>query len=123
MGSGLKEAAVRDIEFYAQVLGLTDPWFVEDVDLSVENKRVDITVSHHEGRLWACPACEAELPVFDHSEKRAWRHLDTVEFPTWLHARPPRVEVPDRRGPPGPLAVGRAPEPLHHGLRALRHRR
>ena len=41
---------MRDIEFYAQVLGLTDPWFVDDVDLSVENKRVDITVAHHEGR-------------------------------------------------------------------------
>jgi transposase len=85
---------VRDIEFYAQVLGLTDPWYVEDVDLSIENKRVDITVSHHEGRLWACPACEAELPIFDHSEKRAWRHLDTGGFPTWLHARPPRVKCP-----------------------------
>jgi transposase len=85
---------VRDIEFYAQVLGLTDPWYVEDVDLSVENKRVDITVSHHEGQLWACPACEAELPVFDHSEKRAWRHLDTGGFPTWLHAQPPRVKCP-----------------------------
>jgi transposase len=85
---------VRDIEFYAQVLGLTDPWYVEDVDLSVENRRVDIAVSHHEGRLWACPECEAELPVFDHSEMRAWRHLDTGGFPTWLHARPPRVKCP-----------------------------
>ena len=46
---------MRDIEFYAQVLGLTDPWYVEDVDLSVETRRVDITVSHHEGRLWALP--------------------------------------------------------------------
>ncbi len=85
---------MRDIEFYAQVLGLTDPWYVEDVDLSVENRRVDIAVSHHEGRLWACPECEAELPVFDHSEMRAWRHLDTGGFPTWLHARPPRVKCP-----------------------------
>ena len=90
----LEEVAVRDIEFYAQVLGLVDPWFVEDVDLSVENKRVDITVSHHEGRLWACPECEAELPLYDHAEKRAWRHLDTGGFPTWLHARPPRVKCP-----------------------------
>ena len=85
---------MRDIEFYAQVLGLTDPWFVEDVDLSLENRRVDITVSHHEGRSWACPKCEVELPLYDHSEMRAWRHLDTGGFPTWLHARPPRVKCP-----------------------------
>ena len=35
---------MRDIEFYAQVLGLLDPWFVEDVDLSIEeSRRVDIS--------------------------------------------------------------------------------
>jgi len=83
---------MRDIEFYVQLLGLSDPWFVDDVDLSVENRRVDITVSHHEGRRWPCPECETELPVFDHAEMRAWRHLDTGGFPTWLHARPPRVK-------------------------------
>ena len=85
---------MRDIEFYAQVLGLTDPWYVEDGDLSIENKRVDIVVSHHEGRLWPCPKCEVELALYDHAEERAWRHLDTGGFPTWLHARPPRVKCP-----------------------------
>ncbi|HEY1828762.1 MAG TPA: ISL3 family transposase [Acidimicrobiales bacterium] len=85
---------MRDIEFYAQVLGLVDPWFVEDVDLSVENKRVDITVLHHEGRLWPCPKCQAELAIYDHADERVWRHLDTGGFPTWLHARPPRVKCP-----------------------------
>jgi transposase len=88
------EAAMRDIEFYAQVLGLVDPWFVDDVDLSIENRRVDIVVSHHEGRRWACPKCEVELALYDHAEERAWRHLDTGGFPTWLHARPPRVNCP-----------------------------
>ncbi len=85
---------MRDIEFYAQVLGLIDPWFVEDVDLSLENKRVDIAVAHREGRLWPCPTCAVELPLYDHVEERAWRHLDTGGFPTWLHARPPRVRCP-----------------------------
>jgi transposase len=85
---------MRDIEFYAQVFGLVNPWFVDDVDLSVEKKRVDITVSHHEGRMWPCLTCEVELPVFDHAEMRAWLHLDTGGFPTRLHARPPRVKCP-----------------------------
>jgi hypothetical protein len=58
---------MRDIEFYAQVLGLTDPWYVEDVDLSVETRRVDITVSHHEGRLWACPNADTILGIIRNS--------------------------------------------------------
>jgi transposase len=38
-----------------------------------------------------CPDCGAELPVYDHAEERAWRHLDSCQFKTFLHARPPRV--------------------------------
>ena len=83
---------MRDIEFYAQILGLEDPWFVGDVDLSIEDKRIEILVSHHEGRLWPCPACEAELPLYDHEQMRAWRHLDTGGLPTFIKARPPRVK-------------------------------
>lgn len=31
------------------------------------------------------------LGLYDHAEERAWRHLDTCQFVTYLHARPPRV--------------------------------
>ncbi len=85
---------MRDIEFYAQVLGLVDPWFVDDVELSIEKRRIDISLAHYEARLWPCPECESELPLYDHAEERAWRHLDTGGLPTWLHARPPRVKCP-----------------------------
>lgn len=85
---------MRDIEFYAQVLGLTDPWFVTDVELSIEERRVEVFVSHEEGRLWACPQCGSELSLYDHSELRSWRHLDTGGLKTFLKARPPRVSCP-----------------------------
>lgn len=82
---------MRDSDLYAQLLGLIDPWFVDDVDMSVKERRVDVAVSHHEGRLWPCPTCRSELPLYDHSEERSWRHLDTGGFTTFLKARPPRV--------------------------------
>jgi transposase len=34
------------------------------------------------------------LPLYDHAEERAWRHLDSCQFQTYLHARPPRVQCP-----------------------------
>lgn len=93
--SGAQEAAMRDVELYTQLLGLVDPWFVDGVEMSVESKRVDVSVSHHEGRRWPCPTCQAELPLYDHSEKRSWRHLDTGGFATYVLAQPPRVKCPD----------------------------
>ena len=34
------------------------------------------------------------LPGFDHAEARTWRHLDTCQFQTRLHAEIPRVQCP-----------------------------
>ena len=31
----------------------------------------------------------------DHAEPRVWRHLDTCQFKTFLHARIPRVDCPE----------------------------
>jgi transposase len=33
--------------------------------------------------------------VRDHAEQRSWRHLDSCQFLTYLHARPPRVDCPE----------------------------
>ena len=40
------------------------------------------------------PMTKVPVSFYDHAEERAWRHLDTGGFPTWLHARPPRVKCP-----------------------------
>jgi hypothetical protein len=38
------------------------------------------------------PGVRQEAVGLDHSEERAWRHLDSCGFVTWLRARPPRVD-------------------------------
>ena len=48
-----------------------------------------------EGARWRCPECDLEFPTYDHAEERAWRHLDSLQFLTFLHARPPRVNCPE----------------------------
>ena len=85
---------MRDVELYRHVLGLESPWTVARVDLAVKEQRVDVWAEHGDGHRWACPECGTELPLYDHAEERAWRHLDTCQFLTYLHTRPPRVQCP-----------------------------
>ena len=82
---------MRDTELYQNLLGIVAPWSVESVMMDVEKQRVDVTVSHPPNFLFACPECGTESPVFDHAEERVWRHLDSCQFFTYLHARVSRI--------------------------------
>lgn len=82
---------ISTIEHYEVLLGLTSPWEVTKVDLSTEQLRVDIHVTHI-GESACCPECGLSCRLYDHSPERTWRHLDTMQFETILHCRPPRVE-------------------------------
>jgi transposase len=86
---------MQDTDLYQRILGLKKPWFVKRVDLQVAESRVDIWLDHAPGVQWACPQCRRKLPCRDHAEERVWRHLDTCQFQTHLHARIPRVACPE----------------------------
>lgn len=86
---------MRDTELYQHLLGLAEPWSVSHVELDVATQRVDVWVEHRKGKKWPCPECQKEGPLHDHAEERTWRHLDSCQFQTFLHARPPRVNCPE----------------------------
>ena len=52
-----------------------------------------MTVTLPTNTRWVCPDCHAEAPIHDHQE-RSWRHLDTCQFRTLIHARVPRLKCP-----------------------------
>jgi transposase len=78
---------------YALLLGLGDEWRVEDVTLSLGAKRVDVYLEYA-AKAAQCPECGRLGPVHDQQEERTWRHLDTMQFETLVHARTPRVRCP-----------------------------
>lgn len=86
---------MRDTELYYHLLGLKEPWVVSEIKLDVTEQRVDVWVEHPKGLQWPCPECGVEGPLYDHGMERVWRHLDSCQFQTFLHARPPRVECPE----------------------------
>jgi transposase len=83
------------VELYRQLLGLTAPWTVERVNLDMAKQHVEVYVGHPAGQRFGCPECGRELGVYDHVSERVWRHLDSCQFLTYVHAKPPRVSCPD----------------------------
>jgi transposase len=86
---------MQDRELYRRILGIESPWYVERVDLKLEEGEVHVYLEHEEVRNWVCAECGAEAKPYDHQGERGWRHLDTCQYRTILHARPPRAECPE----------------------------
>ena len=52
---------------------------------------MDISLDVHQGNLFTCPQCgESKAPCF--SEDETWFHENFFRYPTYLHARVPRIE-------------------------------
>lgn len=86
---------MQDHELYRRILGIEEPWFVEAVDLKLESGEIHVYLGHEERSHWPCPECGAESKLHDHQPERRWRHLDTCQYQTILHAEPPRSECPE----------------------------
>jgi transposase len=84
---------MQDTKLFETILGLQSPWHIARVELSPDRQRVDLW-AEHDRTSWPCPECEQLLPCADHAEERTWRHLDTCQYQTHLHARVPRVACP-----------------------------
>jgi transposase len=83
---------MQDTALYQYLIGLKSPWTVSRVHLNVKEQCVDVWAEHPKDAAWECPHCTKTLPLYDHAEERTWRHLDSCQFQTHLHARIPRVE-------------------------------
>lgn len=80
-----------DRTFYQTVLGLTEPWQVESVELRSTDQEVWVRVGPRPGATLHCPECKELAPGYDRAEERRWRHLDTMQYRTILLSRVPRV--------------------------------
>jgi transposase len=83
---------MQDCELYQQILGISAPWLVDRVELKLDAGEVHVHVDHAGTVDWPCPECGAACKLYDHQPERSWRHLDTCQYQTILHAKPPRVE-------------------------------
>lgn len=83
---------MRDTDLFSSLLGLNDSWEVTSVEFEPEKSRVEIRVSHV--GVLSCPVCGAACSLYDQSDERSWRHLDTMRNATFVIARIPRSKCP-----------------------------
>ena len=86
-------------ELFQMALNVTDPWFVKDLKFDVESKRLDIYIDFKKGSIFDFFDKEEEkelvgLKAYDTSNK-TWKHLNFFEHECYLHARVPRVKLPN----------------------------
>ena len=88
---------MQDRELYEQILGILSPWRVERVELKLDKGKgaVRVYLEHRQDQMWPCPECGRECVLYDHQPERQWRHLDTCQYQTILHASPPRSHCPE----------------------------
>lgn len=85
---------MRDTDHYSRLLGIKSPWSVSFVELDEEALTVKLFVRCDIAKRLRCPECRKECPRYD-SRRRSWRHLDTMQFKTFIEAEVPRVSCPD----------------------------
>tara|TARA_B100001059_G_C17750435_1_gene536851 strand:+ start:53 stop:1264 length:1212 start_codon:yes stop_codon:yes gene_type:complete len=78
-------------QFFDLLLNFGDSWRVSDVKVNFNSEEVDIFVSYI-GDKALCPVTMDLCSIYDHRESRRWRHLDTLQFKTYIHCKVPRVK-------------------------------
>ena len=101
-------------ELFRKLLGLEEPWIIKEIKLDHQEKRVDIFIDFLRGSRFPCPVCGTPFGVHE-TEERIWRHLNIFQYPTYVHAREPRIKCnePGRKTVDLPWARKGSGFPLH----------
>jgi transposase len=80
--------------FFTKLLDLEDGWIVESVYSNLDREEIYIHVTCVLDQLE--DAVTSELcKVYDYAPERSWRHLDTMQYKTYIKCRLPRIRASD----------------------------
>lgn len=82
---------MKDTKLYERILGLSAPWYVNDISLDISGNEITVEVAHRAGHRFECPECGKKCGIHDHRLRR-WRHLPTCQLHTIIQANIPRVD-------------------------------
>ena len=77
-------------QFFDLVLNFGDQWRVSKVECNVRTEEVDVYVEYLDKKA-DDPETMESCPIYDHTQPRRWRHLDTLQYKTYINCRIPRI--------------------------------
>jgi transposase len=79
-------------QLFDLVLGFGDSWHVVDVKVNFKNEEVDVFIEYKD-KKGSCPELGNLYPIYDRRAERRWRHLDTMQYKTFINCRVPRIKT------------------------------
>lgn len=81
-------------KIFEAALTIQTPWFINDIQFSVDSKKLDIHIDFKPGSSFPSTKtdCPDEYKVKDTFNK-TWRHLNFFEHECFLHCRTPRIDL------------------------------
>jgi len=78
-------------QFFDLLLNLDDNWQVKTVEADYKSSYITIIIEYI-GKQAECPKTFEMCNLYDHAPERLWRHLDTMQYKTYISCRLPRVK-------------------------------
>jgi len=105
-------------ELFQMALNITAPWFVKNLNFNEKEKRLDVYIDFKKGSIFSYDFVETKVKIIDEKEvkttnktklkperfedlkaydttNKKWRHLNFFEHECYIHARVPRVKLPN----------------------------
>ncbi|WP_425637954.1 ISL3 family transposase [Algoriphagus yeomjeoni] len=76
--------------FFTTLLNLEDGWEVQSIETDLGNAEIYISISCRLQELADDQTGEL-CKVYDHAPERKWRHLDTMQYKTYIKCKLPRI--------------------------------
>lgn len=77
-------------DLYKIILEIDENWAVSELLVSDEKEEVIVSISYLKN-LAIDPETGELCRLYDHREERLWRHLDTMQYKTFIKCAVPRV--------------------------------
>lgn len=82
-------------QLFDMILNFGDDWKVERVYLNIKTEEVDVYVKFI-SQTYEHPETFEPCSIYDHAPIRRWRHLDIMQYKTYINCSVPRIK--DKQG-------------------------